>query len=74
MTNLQVFEYTIHPHACHFMNHKGVRFQQCFEQFVKEAVKPSNGAEKKQARVVAIEEENEIWDKRVVGWHSPKSI
>ena len=32
------------------------------------------GAEKKQARVVTIEEENELWDKGVMGWHSPKPL
>ena len=27
MTNLQAFPYTKNPRACHFMNHKDVRFQ-----------------------------------------------
>ena len=43
--------------------------------FCQRVLSKGNGAEKKQARVVTIEEENELWDKGVVvGWHSLKSL
>ena len=77
LTNLETFEHTVHPRACHFMNHKDVRFQplhNVLNNLSKRLLSKGNGAEKKQARVVTIEEENELWDKGVVGWHSPKSL
>ena len=77
MTNLQAFEYTIHPRACHFMIHKDVRFQPLhivLNNLSKRLLRKGIGAEKKQARVVTIEEENELWDKGVIGRHSPKSL
>ena len=59
------------------MNHKDVRFQplhNVLNNLSKRLLSKGIGAEKKQARVVTIEEENELWDKGVTGRHSPKCL
>ena len=76
-TNLQTLAYEKNESALHFMNHKAVIFKQLHNvtnNLSKQLLADGIGAEKKQARVITEEEENILWEKKVLVCHSPKSL
>ena len=77
LTNLQTLAYEKNESALHFMNHKDVTFKQLHNvtnNVSKQLLADGIGAEKKQARVITEEEEGILWEKKVLGCHSPTSL
>ena len=67
LTNLQSVAFSRNRTACHFMNHHDVNFQplhNVLNNTSKELLKEGVGAQKKQARIITEEEEEELWQKR----------
>ena len=77
MTNLQSQAFAKNPRACNFMDYKDVVFKplhNVLNNMSKKLLSQGVGAEKKQARVITDVEEDMLWEKKVMGSHSPVTL
>ena len=77
LVNLQNNARSINQHCFNFMNAKDVRFTQIhnvLDNLARSLHKQGVGAKKKQARVVTLAEEEELWHTGVMGWETPQAL
>ena len=76
LTNLQSLAFERNEKACHFMNHKNIAFKSLhvINNVSKKLLADGVGAEKRQARVISVAEEELLWEKNILGSSSPSVL
>ena len=73
-SNLQSLALLRNPTVCRYMESKDIRFKafhNVLDNISKKILSEGVGAVKKQAKIVTDEEEAKLWDKGIIGTHSP---
>ena len=76
-SNLQSLALIRNPTACQYMESKDVRFKafhNVLDNISKKLLSEGVGAFKKQAKIVTDKEEAKLWDKGIIGTHSPIAL
>ena len=75
-SNLQSLALLRNPTACRYMESKDVRFKafHIVLENISKKLLSGVGAVKKQAKIVTDEEEAKLWDKGIIGTHSPITL